>query len=120
MNIKIPLLLLLALPVLAEDSSPPVIITSKQIENCVNYAMNYSLFVYVAQITKDEKEYKTFIEAQIANQPPQFTDLIHKFGDQAWQDRKLPPVLAGMSVFKQCESILLNVPPIVGKKNTII
>lgn len=87
------------------------------LEDCVNYAINYSLLVYVAHYSKSEEDFKKFVETQIANQQnPNLAGLVRRFGEEAWLERNSPPSRAGMDVFRQCEASLIGKAPLVKPK----
>jgi hypothetical protein len=121
MNAKILLAtLFLTLPVLAQDTPPPpVSVDQDQLEDCANVSINYALFVNVAFHSKNKTEFLKFVERQIQDQrDPSLAHTIRKLGEEAWEERNLPPSIAGLDVFKQCEQHLLGITPNVRRNSS--
>lgn len=106
------LALLLSVPSFAQTPTPTPHVSVSDIEDCANYAINYSLLVYVAHYSKSEEEFKKFVEDQVSRQQsPNLGAIIRRFGEEAWLERNSPPSMAAMDVFRQCEASLIDQAP---------
>lgn len=124
MNTKIlAFALLLTMPMFAQAETESQLlgrVQTEALDMCVVTAVNYAIFVLIAQNSTDEQEFKTFIEAQINNQsnPAATGPTIRKFAEEAWAERNSPPTKAALDIFHQCEQSVIEQAPSHRPKDT--
>ena len=71
---------------------------------CAEYAIKYALLLVTAHAAPNERIFDIFVNEQLKNQRnQQESDTIHKFAEEAWRERNIPPSVAGVEIYQQCE-----------------